>query len=92
MALQILIIDNDYGTLCQTKCGTDWSSPDVRTRVTKELKERYEDRIKIEYTKAAVNHSGEGSILMMNGQIRLTGQFDKLQLIEIIETELELGA
>ena len=91
MVLQIKIIDVDCNTLCQTKCGTNWSNPDIRTQVTKELKERYRNRIKIEYTKAAVHDSEKGPILIMNGQIRLTGQFDKLQLIEIIETDLELG-
>ena len=92
MTLQIKIIESECDTLCPAKCGTNWSSPDVRTQITKELKEIYGYRVKIEYTKAALNHSGDGPILVMNGQIRLTGQFDKLQLIEIIETELELGA
>ena len=92
MALQIKIINGDCNTLCQTKCGTNWSSPDIRTQVTKELKERYGNSIKIEYTRAEVRDSNKGPILMLNGQIWLTDQFDTLHLIEIIETELELGA
>ena len=91
MGLQIKIFDSDCNTLCQTKCGTNWSRRDTRIEVTKELKERYGNGINIEYTKVEVHDSDKGAMLTINGHIRLTGQFDKLQLIEIIETELELG-
>ena len=73
MALQINIIESECNTLCLAKCGTNWSSPDVRTQVIKELKEIYGNRVKIEYTKAALNHSGDGPILVMNGQNPVNG-------------------
>jgi hypothetical protein len=91
MTLYVEII-NSQNALCQHECGLDWSNPEVRTGVAVELIKRFGDCIRIKYSSTASSPStGARSLLKINGQVRLTGAFDKREVIEIIETQLEVG-
>jgi hypothetical protein len=93
MLLNIEIINSSNQTLCQSKCGIDWSIPHIRNEIVKILTEIYGNFVRIEYTDNAVDRGIQPNhpVLLMNGQVRLIGPFDLHQLIETIETQLEVG-
>jgi hypothetical protein len=94
--LNIKIIGNHRKSLCQAECGSDWSNPDVQSRMKTILQEKFGDQIMIDYydiegSGQQLKENDKFPILMINGQIRISGPFDMRQLIDIIETQLELG-
>jgi hypothetical protein len=93
MTLHIEIINGNKNTLCQSKCGSDWSNPEIQTQVADELVKRYGDCIRIKYScSVSKNVTGaENSLLIINGQVRLSGAFDERELMDLIETQLEIG-
>jgi hypothetical protein len=95
--IHIEIVCNSRQPLCQTECGANWSHPDVRARAKIDLRQRFGNYIRLDYINmsgSANQYSKETSypLLIINGCIRLTGQFDMRQLMEIVETQLEVGA
>ncbi len=95
--LHIEIISDGRQSLCQSECGTDWSQPEVQAQVKSDPQVRFGDRIRLDYVDIRYSdkrYSKETSypFLIINGHIRLSGQFDMRQLLEIVETQLEIGA
>jgi hypothetical protein len=93
MILHVDIISGNQNALCQNKCGLDWSDPEVQKQVSGELMKKFGDCVQIKYTgTVSPKISGAGNyLLIIDGQVRLSGAFDKHELIEMIETELEVG-
>jgi hypothetical protein len=95
--LHIEIISDGHEPLCQSKCGSDLSQPEVKAQVKIELQEKFGDRVKLDYVDIGNGGRQFGEfrnfpLLIVNGYIRLCGQFDIRQLMEIVETQLEIGA
>ena len=93
----IEIISDGRQSLCQSECSTDWSQPEVQTKVKIDLQERYGDRIRLDFIDTRhrdKQYSKETScpLLIVDRHIRLSGQFDMRQLLNIVETQLEIGA
>jgi hypothetical protein len=96
-ALHIEIISDGRQSLCQSECSTDWSQPEVQTRAKIDLQERFGDRIRLDYVDIRDSDKRDSKetsypFLIIDGHIRLSGQFDMRQLMEIVETQLEIGA
>jgi len=94
--LNVKIIGNRHDTLCQAECGSDWSRSDVQAQMKTYLREKFGDQIILDYSDIEDNGQklkGENKfpLLMINGHIRLSGPFDMRQLLDIVETQLELG-
>lgn len=77
------------------ECGSDWSQADVQSQMKTILQKKFGDQIIIDYYD--IQNSGQQlkendkfPLLMINNQIRLSGPFDMRQLVDIIETQLEL--
>ena len=105
--IQITIIDDSRQEKCDASCGADWPSPEIIALANQRIKDRFGDKIQLEYldlSKAtASKDASEWSrttkdknlslpLLLIDGNLRISGQFDIRQLLDAIEAELEIGA
>ncbi len=105
--IQITIVDDSRTEKCEGECGLDWSSAEVIALASQRIKDRFGEKIELEYldlAKATANrHTLELSqeikgknlslpLLTINSQPRISGQFDVRQLLDAIEAEMEIGA
>ncbi len=104
-AIQITIVDDSKGEKCDAHCGVDWSSAEAIALANKRIKDRFGDKIQLEYldlSKPIANRhdlelvQGIKSkdlslpLLLINGEPRISGQFDFRLLLDAINAELEL--
>ena len=102
--VQITIIDESTGEKCDAHCGVDWSSPEAIALATKRIKDRFGDQVQLEYidlAKPTTNHYASEleqrirdknftlPLLVINGQPKISGQFDIHLLLDAIEAEME---
>ncbi len=105
-SVKITIVDDRHKERCIADCGADWSSPETTALANQRIKERFGDKIQLEYldlSKPVTNkETSEWSqviqdknlslpLLLINGQPRISGQFDIRQLLDAIEAEMEIG-
>lgn len=95
--LRLTVVGNSRAPLCRADCGMDWSLPETLAQARQALQEHFGDHVKIEYVDIA--HSKKSTrrakgtsypLLMVDGNVRLAGQFDLRQVIDIAETEIEM--
>ena len=104
--INIIILDDSTRRVCDADCGEDWSAPEAIALAHQRIKDRFSDKIQLEYvdlSKGTANHHvSEWSqvirdrnlsvpLLLVNGELRISGQFDIRQLLDAIETEIEIG-
>ena len=104
--IQTTILDDSSQEKCDAACGVDWSSPEAIALASQRIKDKFGDKIQLKYldlSKAAASrHTLEWSqaikdknlslpLLLINGQPRISGQFDIRQLLDAIEAKLEIG-
>ncbi len=104
--IQAIIIDDSEGEQCDAHCGVDWSSVEAITLASQRIKDRFGDKIQLEYldlSKPIVNRHAlelfQGvknknlslPLLLINGKPRISGQFDIRLLLDAINAELELN-
>ncbi len=100
-----IIVDDTSRKECDASCGEDWSSPDTINLASQRIKQRFGDKIKLEYlnlTEAATDRQASKwrqeiknlsvPVLLINGETRIAGQFGIRQLLDAIEAEIEIGA
>ena len=105
--IQITIVDDSSQEKCEADCGVDWSSREAIALASQRIKDRFGDKIGLAYldlAKATASHDTQQwnevikdknlslPLLLLNGQLRLSGQFDFRQLLDAIEAEMEIGA
>jgi len=103
--IQITIVDDSKSEKCNAHCGVDWSSPQVIALASQRIRDRFGDKIELDYldlSKSITNHptpelnqiAGRKNLplplLVINGQPRISGQFDIRLLLDAIEAELEI--
>ena len=103
--IQIVIVDNSKGEKCAARCGTDWTSAEVIALTRQRIEDGFGDKIQLEYLDLAepmTNHRAPElnqtirdknlplPLLVINGQPRISGQFDIRQLIDAISAEIEI--
>ena len=103
--IQVIIADDSRGEKCDAHCGIDWSSPEVIALAGQRIKERFGDKIQLEYLDLSKpitnNHALELHqiissknlplpLLVINGQSRISGQFDIHLLLDAIDAEMEI--
>jgi len=84
----------------------DWSSPDTVALATRQIKDRFGNGARLEYFDLAsgtddrqVNEwrrsirerSLSVPLLLINGRLRIAGQFDIRRMIDAVEAEMEIG-
>ncbi len=104
--IQITIINDSRRHECEAECGVNWSSPEAVTLARQRVKDRFGDRVGLVYldlskdttNPEALKWSAEVKggnlslpLLLINGQLRISGRFDIRQLLNVIEVEIELG-
>lgn len=99
--IQIVIVDDSKGRKCDTNCGVDWSSVGAITLAKQRIKDRFGDRVWLEYIdlfKPLSDRALELSqkikdlplpLLVINGVPRISGQFDIRLLLDAIDAEIE---
>jgi disulfide oxidoreductase YuzD len=102
--IQILVGD-DQGE-CDANCGMDWSAAESISLAAGRIKERFGEDVPIERIDMREDRNSEFvrgwsetiktrnlslPLLLLNGQVRISGQFDMRQLLDVIEIERELG-
>jgi len=100
--IQINIIDDSKGERCDIGCGVDWSSAEAITLAKQRIKDRFGDRVQLEYidlSKPIGNRALELNqrikdlplpLLLINGEPRISGQFDIRLLLDAIDAEIEI--
>ncbi len=103
--IQVTIVDDSKGEKCDAHCGVDWSSVEAITLASQRIKDRFGDKIQLQYldlSKPIVNRRAlelfQGvrnrdlslPLLLINGKPRISGQFDIRLLLDAINAELEL--
>lgn len=96
--VRLTVVGNSNAPLCQANCGTDWSLPETLAQARRTLKERFGDSVEIEYADIVrgkkTTRPLKGTsypLLVVGNNIRLAGQFDLRQVMDIAEAELEMA-
>jgi len=103
--IQITIVDDSKGEKCEAHCGIDWSSPEAISLASQRIEDRFGDKIRLEYldlSEPGANHrllklnqevrnkNLSLPLLLINGEPRISGQFDIRLLLDAIEAEMEI--
>ncbi len=104
--IKITIVNDSRRQECGAECGTDWSSPEAMALANQRIKGRFGNGVQLAYldmSKEVANHDALEwreviknknlllPLLLLNGQLRISGQFDIRQLLDTIEVEIEMG-
>ncbi|MFC1990428.1 hypothetical protein ACFLVW_07785 [Chloroflexota bacterium] len=99
-------IDDKCRRECDADCGTDWSSAEAIALASQRIEDRFGAKMGLSYLDlsqpTAEPHALEWRreienknlllpLLLINGQPRISGQFDIRQLLDAIEAEMEIG-
>ncbi len=101
MKIDVLIVDNSQSEPCQASCGVDWSSGEAITLARQRIKERFGAPVRLEYLDLS-RASGHLElkrkvkdlplpVLVINGETRVSGQFDTRMLLDVIDAALEIS-
>jgi len=105
-SIQVTIINDSRLPACEASCGLDWSSAEIRDLASQQIRVRFGENTQLEYFDIAEGKTGKETdewndtistrnlslpVLMVNGQPRISGQFDIRQLLDAIEADMEIG-
>ena len=103
--IEINIIDDTSRRDCDIDCGTDWSSREAVILANRQIKSRFgvetcfeyidlsrttPDHRTVQWSQAIKERNLSIPLLLINGQLRIAGQFDARQIIDAVEVEMEL--
>ncbi len=103
--IQITIVDDTTVENCDAHCGVDWSLAEAIALASQRIKDRFGDKIQLEYldlSKAMANRRAlelnrmiknknlSLPLLLINGEPRISGQFDIRRLLDVIDAEMEI--
>jgi len=97
--LHVQIIGDSKNQLCQAECGPDWSQTDMLAKARCALRRKYGESVRLDYLElsqdaklaSAFGQEKNLPLLVVNGQVRLAGQFEIRQVMDIAEAQLEIG-
>lgn len=105
--LQVTIINDPLKkTDCDGACGVDWSSLQTLEMARKQIQERFGNDVRLTYLDIAQGTMMENMqvwidyikqrnhqvpLLVIDGQLRIAGNFDVRQMIDAIEVQTEMG-
>jgi len=105
--IQITIIGDSRQEKCDAGCREDWSLPETLALAKQRIKDRFGDEVELQYldlSQTVPNHDALEwnevikninlllPLLLINGQLRISGLFDIRQLLNTIEVEIAIGA
>ncbi len=101
--IQVVIIDGSNRQKCDGYCGLDWSSAETIRQANERIKAIFGDRVKLKFLD--LSQPGESNqepppkvssqelsrpLLLINGEVRISGQFDIRMLLDAISAEIEI--
>ena len=101
-----ILEQKENAKLCTENCGVDWLSPQPQQEATERLRHIYRDSVQIHFLdlgnlQVRQEHGQwlkrveeEGlllPLLVIDGEVRISGFFDMRMLLDMIEAERELG-
>ena len=104
--IEVVIINGPDRKDCDASCGTDWSSGESLELAEKQVKNRFGEGVRLKYCDLTGKDKDETLIgwrekienenlsvplLVLNGRLRISGNFDIRQMLDVIEAELEIG-
>jgi disulfide oxidoreductase YuzD len=104
--IQVTIINDPARQDCDASCGTDWSSVESMELAEEQVRNRFGEEVHLTYLDISGNNKDDSPIgweekiihenlsvplLILNGHLRITGNFDVRQMLDAIEAELEIG-
>lgn len=102
-SIQITILNNKRKLSCEADCGIDWSSSEAIELASQQIKEKFDKETNLEYVELAQTNTNVQEwknrietnnlslpLLIINGQLRISGPFDIRQLLDTIEAEIEI--
>ena len=105
--IHITILNDPRKQECDAACGEDWSQPETIALANQRIKDRFGEKVQLEYLDlpgAAANQQTAKwnrliksknlsmPLLLVNGELRISGQFDIRQLLDVVDAEIEIGA
>ncbi len=103
--MHVIIIDDSSFEPCDYHCGVNWSAEESIELASQRITERFSDGIELQYIDLSKPHSDKQTrqwrskvkrehlnlpLLVINGQVRISGQFDIRMLVESIDAEREI--
>ncbi|HUV76102.1 MAG TPA: hypothetical protein VMW00_05605 [Dehalococcoidales bacterium] len=101
--IKIAIVDDSQVEKCDAGCGVNWASAEAVTLAGQRIRDRFGDKVKLDYidlsSPANSHHALELKqrirdlslpILVINGEPRISGQFDIRLLLDAIDAEMEM--
>lgn len=102
-SIQITILNDKRKLSCEADCGIDWSSSEAIELASQQIKEKFDKETNLEYVELAQTNTNVQEwknrietnnlslpLLIINGQLRISGPFDIRQLLDTIEAEIEI--
>ncbi len=104
---QITILYDSQRKTCDAACGVDWSSPEAIALARQQIKDRFGNKTRLQYFDLSKPQTGHDMaewnqiitnknlslpLLLINGEPRISGEFDYRQLLDATEAEMELEA
>jgi disulfide oxidoreductase YuzD len=104
--IQVSIINGPDRQDCDASCGTDWSLRESMELAEKQVRNRFGEGVHltyldlarkekvdslVEWGKKIENENLSVPLLVLNGHLRITGNFDIRQMLDVIEAEMEIG-
>ena len=104
--IDVTIITGPDRKDCDASCGTDWSSGESLELAEKQVNNRFGDQVRLKcydltgkdkdetligWREKIENENLSVPLLVLNGRLRISGNFDIRQMLDVIEAELEIG-
>ncbi len=104
-SIQVTVVDNSKSERCNAYCGVDWSSAEAIALASQRIRDRFGDTVKLKYLDLPKSVTGHNALrleqqirnedltlplLIINGEIRISGQFDFRLLLDAIDAEIEM--
>lgn len=104
--MRVVIVNHSGSIHCQVGCGWDWSQPDHLKLAEERLHSRYGSLVQLDYIDLARSGSPplaecqtdemeEEEMrfprLVINGKMKIAGDFDMRMLLDAVEVEAEMG-
>ena len=100
--VRVTIVHRSTGEKCEAACGLNWSAAETFTIIKQRVKDRFGETAELELVDLAKDRAAAGlndrvqkeglslPLLLVNAEVRISGEFDARQLMDAIEVEKEL--
>jgi hypothetical protein len=101
--ISVAVVFDSRNKKCEAACGIDWSAAPVALAVTQRIQERFGDTVSLKFVNLSTPDPQSAGLehrinledlsvplLIIDNEVRISGEFDARQLMDAIEAEKEL--